>query len=234
MPPARFTRVELPIEPLRALPTLLALNVGVFVLWQIAIASGATGFMESNFLVSGASVRSGRVWTLLTSAFSHNIVPHLAFNMLALWVFGADVERVVGARGFWHLYVVGGILASLGHVAYGLATGTPTPALGASGSVMAVAVVAAMLFPRRLLLLFFVIPMPQFMAVGLFILLDVVGALSPGADMVAHAAHLGGALYGAIYVRWHLRGYLQERLRAVRPDLHGRRARPDIWTHPEQ
>ncbi|HHO53684.1 MAG TPA: rhomboid family intramembrane serine protease, partial [Deltaproteobacteria bacterium] len=95
-----------------------------------------------------------------------------------------------------------GIMASAGHVIYSLITQDPTPALGASGSVMALAVLFGAMFPNRTLLLNFFIPVPAALAVAGFILLDIMGAVS-GGSQVAHAAHLGGAAYGLAY--WYLR-----------------------------
>jgi len=186
---------------------LLGINVAVYIAWQMAIRqgpdSGAVQFMSAQFLVSTEAMVHGRVWTLITSTFSHIAPMHLFVNMLALWVFGRDVAKVTKIFGFVQLYLVGGLIASLGHVAFSLISGQLNPALGASGSVMAIAVVYAALFPKRILLLNFFIPVPAALAVGVFILLDlagVFGGVNPG---VAHAAHLGGALYGLIY--WAIR-----------------------------
>ncbi|MCB9662921.1 MAG: rhomboid family intramembrane serine protease [Alphaproteobacteria bacterium] len=231
MPP-RFVRVPVPTTRLTALPTLVGLNLAVFGLWWICALLGddAQAWAQANLVVSAEAVAHGRVWTLLTSAFSHYDPLHLLFNLYALGLFGSDVERVVGSRGFWHLYLAGGIASSLGHLAYGFLAGTTVGALGASGSVMAVAVVSALLFPNRLLLLFFFIPLPQIAAVGLFVLLDVIGALTPGDDILAHGAHLGGALYGWIWFRRHAQGYILERLEAL--GLRPRWSRWGSWTHP--
>jgi membrane associated rhomboid family serine protease len=76
---------------------------------------------------------------------------------------------------------------------------TAAPALGASGAVSAIAVVFAAMFPRARLYVNFFIPLPAAVAVGLFLLIDLFGVLNPRADMIAHAAHLGGAAYGAVY-----------------------------------
>lgn len=226
-------RVAFPRTRNRALPILAGLNVAVFVAWQAAASSSPAWlpWMEANFLVSRDLVFRGHVWTLLTSAFSHLTVNHLFFNLLALQVFGSDVERVVGSRGFVHLYVAGGVVASLGHVLYGALVGTDVPALGASGAVMSIAVVSAHLFPNRQLLLFFIIPMRQYVAVALFLLLDVLGLVSPGSDMIAHAAHLGGAVYGWVWMtRWG-RTYIQQRLEAL--GLKPQRRMPAGWDgHP--
>ncbi len=201
--------------PTPALWTTVAVNASVWLLWQLAILFGGSmeRLMTSNFLVSAGRVGQAP-WTLLTSAVSHVGLAHLAFNMLALVMFGRDLERIVGAVGFMHLYVAGGIVASAGHVLYGWVTGDAVPALGASGSVMAVLIVSTFLFPWRMVAIFFIIAMPQVMAVTLFVIFDVLGMLGGGGG-IAHAAHLGGALYGAIYAKRHLNGYLQERLLAL-------------------
>lgn len=194
-----------------ALHALLVLNGAVFAAWW---ALGASPTMRDNFLVSADHLRSGYVWTLLTSALSHVDMGHLLFNMLALWLFGRIVERVIGAPGFVALYVVGGIVASLGHVLWGVVTGDPTPALGASGSVMAVAVTFAVIFPNQKLYLFFMVPMPAWFAVLLYVGLDLAG-LFDARSSIAHAAHLGGAVtglaYGFIWGRPRLRRLLRRR-----------------------
>ena len=178
--------------------TLVALNVAVFALWHtIGRAGAGEAFMAENFLVSVGSLR--RPWTLLLAELSHIHPAHLLFNMIGLWTFGRVVEAALGGRRLLSLYLVGGVIASLGHVLYGLVMGTAAPALGASGAVSAIAVVFAAMFPRARLVVNFFIPMPAAVAVGLFLLIDLFGLLNPRGDMIAHAAHLGGAAYGAVY-----------------------------------
>jgi membrane associated rhomboid family serine protease len=197
---------------------LVALNVAVFALWRTLGRSPEwRAFLLSNFLVSVDSL--GRPWTLLLAEFSHIDPTHLLFNMIALWTFGRAVESALGPRRLLALYGAGGVLASLGHVVYGLAVGSDAPALGASGAVSAIAVVFAAMFPRARLYLNFFIPLPAALAVGLFLVVDLLGVLNPTGDMIAHAAHLGGALYGFLY--W---------LIAIRPVL--RRYRPVIESVP--
>src|SRR6185295_5101029 len=138
---------------------LVALNVAVFVLWHTVGRSPAwRAWFAANFLVSVGSI--GRPWTLLLAEFSHIDPVHLLFNMVALWSFGRAVESVLGPRRLLSLYVMGGVLASLGHVVYGLVVHSAAPALGASGAVSAIAVVFACMFPRARLYLNFFIPLP--------------------------------------------------------------------------
>ena len=180
------------------LPWLVGANVVVFLAWNLLRdQAGAVGFLTRNFLVSSASVSEGRWWTLLTSEFSHVDAMHLLFNLLALWTFGRDVEGMLGRWRFLSIYLVGAAVASIGHVVFGVLTGDGTPALGASGAVMAVAVLFGAFFPTRTLIVMFV-PMPAALGVAVYVALDLLG-VARGGGQVAHAAHLGGALVGASY-----------------------------------
>lgn len=195
--------MERDAKPSPVLLALIGVNVAVHVAWLLVRESEPVlAFMADHFLVDAATVL-WRPWTLLTSAFSHISTMHLLFNLLALWVFGRDVAERIGGLAFLHLYVMGAVLASLGHVVYQLLSGSPSPALGASGAAMAIAVVFAALYPRRTLLVQMILPVPAAVAVAGYIVLDLVGALSPADSNVAHAAHLGGAAYGLGY--WALR-----------------------------
>lgn len=181
----------------QALWVLVGINVAVFVAWQLVRDSPLLlTLFDDHLVVSVEAIAHFRVWTLLTSTFSHVDAGHLIFNMLGLYVFGRDVAHALGTRKLLNLYLLGGIAASVGHVLYSVATGDLTGALGASGSVMAIAVMFGALFPDRTLLVNFFIPMRASVAVGLYILLDLVGAFGGASSNVAHAAHLGGAAYG--------------------------------------
>lgn len=214
-PPPRYVRYVLQQAPTPVTWVIVALNTAVYALWWAAWLFGGRleAWVTRNFLVSLDGVLDGAVWTLLTSAFSQLNLLHFALNMMVLVMFGRDVERVVGPSGFVHLYVMGGIVASIGHVLYSLVTFDPTPALGASGAVMAILVVSTFLFPMRLVVFFF-IPMPQSVFLVLYLLSDLFGLFGGGGG-IAHAAHLGGALYGWLYVRRHMATYLEGRLRSL-------------------
>ncbi len=206
----------------RLLWVLIGINVAVYVLWQLArrnadasaLTLGSVGVpmtgwtwvfaqMQENFILSVDVLQSGRVWTVLTSEFSHVEPTHLLFNMIGLYVFGTAVHQVLRDVLFVQLYVMAAIAASVAHVAWGLIMGDPTGALGASGAVMGIAVVYAFLFPERRLLLFFVVPVPAGIAVLLFIGIDLLGVVGVVQDRTAHMAHLGGVAYGAaFYLLW--------------------------------
>ena len=117
---------------------LVALNVAVFALWHTVGRSPAgRAWLVANFLVSVGSIH--RPWTLLLAEFSHVDPVHLLFNMVALWSFGRTLESVLGARRLLTLYVMGGVLASLGYVVYGLAVHSAAPALRDTGVLVVLA-----------------------------------------------------------------------------------------------
>jgi len=174
------------------LHVLMGLNVAVFVAIHVLADSGLGDLVLSNVVFDPRTWLT-QPWTLLTAAFGHYDANHLLFNLFGLWVFGTPVLHRYGARHLVALYLAGGIVASIFHLVLSSA-----PMLGASGAVLALSVVFALTYPHRKLLIWFILPMPAWLAVGAFVALDVVGMVGPG-DGIAHAAHLGGAALGAAY-----------------------------------
>lgn len=152
-----------------------------------------------------AAVGDGQLWRLVTPIFLHLGVWHLFFNMLALYWAGHRLEERYGSAEFTLFYLLAGTFASTAnHLAVEAGVNATLFEAGASGAVCAALVVFAFNFPRERLLLFFVIPMPAWGLVVLFVLLDLAGAagLRPGQN-IGFVVHLGGALFGALY---HLTG----------------------------
>ena len=149
-------------------------------------------------------------WQLVSYAFLHGGFMHIAFNMLALVMFGAPLEYTWGPRRFLTYYfvcVLGAGLCQLLVGSYAVAQGgDPYPTIGASGGVFGLLLAYGMLFPnQRVMLLFPPIPMKARTLVivyGLFELGVGITGLQPG---VAHFAHLGGMLFGWLLIR-HWRG----------------------------
>ena len=166
-----------------------------------------------------------RPWTayqLLTYGFLHSTrdVAHILINMLVLFMFGREVEMRYGKREFLLFYLTGivaaGTVWSLSEYAANMSNpdfeallqrGIAPTAVGASGALAALVVLFAFNWPHRQVLLFFVIPMPMWIAAALGILFDVKGAMNrENAGNIAYACHLGGALYGLAYYKlgWRL------------------------------
>jgi membrane associated rhomboid family serine protease len=190
-----------------AITVLIIINTLVWIAWQFGRNEGPMqAFMSQHFLVWPAEVIDHFHWhTLLTSTISHIDIGHIFFNMLFLWFLGQDVERIYGHRNFYCLYVFCGIVASLAHVGLGFAEQDGTPALGASGAIMGIAVVAAIFDPDRPINLYGIIPIKLKWLVGIYVFIDLMGVVQPQGGGVARAAHLGGALAGAIFYKLDLR-----------------------------
>lgn len=161
-------------------------------------------FMENNFLVSWNALAEGRVWTLLTSVFSHQAVWHILINMFVLNSFGSLLEQVLGWRTFLSFYLVAGIISSFCHAAVSkFILGAPElNALGASGAIAGLVLLFAMMFPKQKLLLFGIIPIPALWGALAFIALDLFGLFeqSQGGGLpIGHGAHLGGAFTGILF-----------------------------------
>ena len=171
---------------------LMGINIAVFVLVHLLRGTTLGNLVAANAVFDPAAL-TARPWTLLTAAFGHFDANHLLFNMFGLWMFGTPVHRRYGTRQLVGLYLAGGIVASLFHLVL-----SASPMLGASGAVLALSVVYALTWPQRRLLIWFILPMPAWLAVSAFVALDVLGLVGPG-DGIAHAAHLGGAALGAAW-----------------------------------
>ena len=142
-------------------------------------------------------------WQLLTYAFLHGSLGHLFFNMLGLWMFGAELERVWGARRYIEFYAASVLTAAGAQLAMAALTGANYPTVGASGGLFGLLLAYGMTFPNRMIVpLIPPIPMKAkvFVALygGLELLLGVTGTQSG----VAHFAHLGGMLGGYLMLRY--------------------------------
>lgn len=137
-----------------------------------------------------------RPWQIVTYAFLHDThgLSHLGFNMLGLWMFGAEIERYVGPRRLLACYFASVVTAGLSQLFIPMLFGAPAaPTIGASGGVFGLLLAYAMMFPhRKVVPLIPPIPMPAWLFAtiyaGIELFLGVTGTLSG----VAHFAHLGG------------------------------------------
>jgi membrane associated rhomboid family serine protease len=186
------------------------------VVWLIVITSVLfcvqlmTGNVRSELFELGKysyeKVLSGEIWRLLTPLFLHLNFFHLFVNMLALYCAGSRLEELYGSREIVLYYLVAGVFAQVVYlIAQAAKVMPPTDAIGASGAVTAILVLFAIHYPNQKVLLFFVIPVPAWMLVFLFIAIDLLGAFGAGRNDIGYIAHLGGALFGFLYYRSGLR-----------------------------
>jgi membrane associated rhomboid family serine protease len=187
-----------------AVKWLIIANIAMFVLgWFFADVQNWLGMQPS------AVVGSGQLWRLATYMFLHSRtgVGHILFNMLSLWMFGVELERMWGTRFFLKFYFFCGVCAALTTVVLSfIPLGIFDPlyrslTIGASGAIFGVLLAYALYFPHRPILMMFVFPVPAryfVMIMGGISLLAAMGASSGG---VAHTTHLGGLAAGYLYLK---------------------------------
>lgn len=146
-----------------------------------------------------------KVWQLLTYGFLHDMrtLSHLLFNMFGLWMFGRDLERMLGAQRFLTYYLTCVVGAGIVQLAVAFVTGGIYPTLGASGGVFGLLLLYGMTFPNRMVVLLFPpIPMKAKYFVLVFGLLELYLGVSGRTPGVANFAHLGGMLFGFLLLQF--------------------------------
>jgi len=140
-------------------------------------------------------------WQVLTYAFLHANFMHLFFNMFAVYMFGSALEQFWGPRRYLVYYFASVLAAGFTQLTVTALTHTPYPTLGASGGVFGLLLAFAFYFPKqRVTLLFPPIPMPAWLFVTLYGALELVLGVTGTQEGVAHFAHLGGMLGGALVI----------------------------------
>ena len=142
-------------------------------------------------------------WQVLSYAFLHANITHLAFNMFGLWMFGSELERVWGSRRMAAFFAVSVLTAAAAQllVTTLLASGAPT--VGASGGLFGLLIGFAMIFPnRKITPLLPPIPMPAWMFVTLYGVIELTLGVTGNVNGVAHFAHLGGLFGGWLVIRY--------------------------------
>jgi membrane associated rhomboid family serine protease len=224
---------------------LVGLNAILFLAQVMSRGDGATGPLDGWLALDVNRLFAGQVWRLFSYAFLHASLWHLVGNMLFLWLFGRQVEEDLGPREYLIFYLAAAVVAGFAFVAIDVVFVHPfwpagaTPGgsvVGASGAVMAVLLLAACARPRQTVYLMLVVPVPIWLMVALYVVIDANGLLQlmrwKESGGVAVAAHLGGALFGFLYYRngWKLAGLLdwvrmpgrsRPRLRLYREDDDG-------------
>jgi rhomboid family protein len=151
---------------------------------------------------------SFHAWQLVTYAFLHDPTDiwHIIFNMFALYMFGPSLEQFWGGRRFIGYYFACLIAAGATQLAVDCVFHAADATIGASGAIFGILLAFGMLFPRARLLLYFVIPMPAWLFVAGYAVLELFFGVTGREASVAHFAHLGGMLGGALMMLyWRLR-----------------------------
>ena len=141
-------------------------------------------------------------WQVLSYSFLHGSFEHLFFNMLGLWMFGSELEQVWGQKRYVQFYTASVLAAALTQLVVSAVLGSIAPTSGASGGLFGLLLAFAMIFPNRIILLFFVIPMRAKWLVALYGILELYQGVYVMNSGVAHFAHLGGMAGGVLTIRY--------------------------------
>lgn len=197
----------MPIDLPPVTRALLISNVGIFLLQQLfpdaLLIHFALWPLGSELLPDGTTL-GFQIWQLVSYGFLHGGLTHLLFNMLALWMFGGAIERLFGSRPFATYYiscVIGAAIAQL--IVNEFFSGGFYPTLGASGGVFGLLLAFGMMFPhQRIMLLFPPIPMPAWVFVTGYGVIELYLGVTGSQAGVAHFAHLGGMVAGFALIQY--------------------------------
>lgn len=144
------------------------------------------------------------VWQLVTYAFLHGSMTHLALNMFAMFMFGPEIENLLGRARFFIYYFMCVLSAALLHLLVSaMRSAEIVPTVGASGGVFGLLLAFGMAFPhRKLMLLFPPIPLPAWLFVTLYGLVELGLGITDTLQGVAHFAHLGGMVAGFLLLMY--------------------------------
>jgi len=176
---------------------LLLINVALFA------ADALFGRMLSALFALWPLGSNFMPYQVVTYAFLHGDIAHLFFNMLGLWMFGAELERLWGPKRFVQFYAASVLTAALTQLLVNALLGSQVPTVGASGGLFGLLLAFGMMFPNRIIMpLFPPIPMKAKVFVAVFGALELVFGVTGTQSGVAHFAHLGGMFGGFLMIRY--------------------------------
>lgn len=184
----------------------LMIIMGAVFLLDFVLRNSTDIYSYSRFLrfIGLVPVRVWRdfyIWQLATYIFLHGGIGHILFNLLALWMFGGELENYWGSRKFIFYFFFCGIGAAICTVV--LTPFQNYPVIGASGAIYGILLAFGWLFPNRLIYLYFLFPIPAKYFVIIFGLLEFLYFSTGGTGGgVAHLTHLGGLFFGLIYMAY--------------------------------
>lgn len=210
---------------------------------QLLAFNGGKDTVTRLFDLAPEAVFRGQIWRVVTYAFLHDpsLIWHILFNMLVLGMVGPSVETLRGSREFLAFYLIAAGLSGLAFLGWGAIFQDVTPAVGASGSVMATMIYYAMKYPKRIWYIYGIIPVTAYWLAIITIVVDLGPMLLQLAgrgfdDNIGHSAHLGGALFGYLYYRydWWVTNWWPTRWGAAWQSWRSQRRRKSLKVfHPE-
>jgi membrane associated rhomboid family serine protease len=188
----------------RIIKKLIIIMSAVFVLTYIPAQIFHWGLPYELFSLRPFDVvRRLFLWELVTYLFLHWGFFHIIFNLFALWMFGSDLESQWGSRKFLFYFFLTGIGAGVFDVVLNAIFPAPFPTatVGASGAIYGLLLAYGILFPDRMIYLYMIIPIKAKWFVAIMGTIEFVSSFSNPGSSVSHVAHLGGMLFGFLYLR---------------------------------
>ncbi|KAJ3521380.1 hypothetical protein NM688_g9023 [Phlebia brevispora] len=187
--------------------SIMVINGCVYMSWQFAHAqyTGARDpsyilWMRDNFTTSMENFRAGRLWTLVTACFSHELTGHLFVNAFTFYFMAPPVLGALGNLGFLGLYLGGGIISSFVSLWWHARMNHPDMhSHGASGAIYSVVTFFACAAPRTTFYLFAIVPVPAWLCVSGLFAWDAYSAVTDKRIQTDSAGHVGGVLAGIAY-----------------------------------
>jgi membrane associated rhomboid family serine protease len=139
------------------------------------------------------------LWQLFTYQFLHGGLFHLLFNMLALWMFGCDLERRWGSEFFLKYFFVTVVGGGILNVVF--LPGQSTPSIGASAGVYGILLAFGLIYPNQIIYFYFLFPIKMKHFVWIIGAITLYSSIATGQSGIAHLAHLGGMVFGYFYLR---------------------------------
>jgi membrane associated rhomboid family serine protease len=200
--------------------SLVFICVGVFLLQSFAPRQILLLFGLIPFLVW----KKYFIWQLGTYIFLHGSLFHLIFNLFALWMFGCRIERQWGTKNFIKYFLVTGVGAGICYAV--VRPDQLSPVIGASGAIYGILLAYGLIFPNQMIYVWFLFPIRAKYFVIIFGAIELYASITGAGGGIAHVAHLGGMLFGYLYIRYPrilkrvYLGYLHHKLRKLRKDIH--------------
>lgn len=183
---------------------LVAICIVVFILQNIFTDLTDQFALDSSlFLI--------RPWTIITYIFLHGSFEHLFYNMFALGLFGSILENIIGSKKFLLTFFISGIIAGAGSIIF------YSSSIGVSGAIYGILGALAILRPKMVVYVGFV-PLPMALAVIFWTAGDLLGLFYPS-DLIGHAAHLSGLVFGLIYGIILMKKYGEKKLKEPKEEI---------------
>lgn len=221
-------RIGGPMTPV--LRVFIYANIAIFVFTMLLTEQGRMQFFTMFGLVPEIFWDRLYIWQLVSFNFLHSGLSHIFFNLFALWVFGGELEKKFGSRRFAIFMAISGIGGGISMLM--TSPGMQIPVVGASGIVYGVLLAYGLTYPNRIVYLYFLIPIKVKTLVIIFGGIEIISSISGSNTGVAHLAHLGGMVFGYLYL-YYDKLYMKVRERYYRKKLTNLRKKYTIVVNKE-